>query len=169
MESSTSPTLQYGNCALCKGKGTFLGKKCTLCDGFGLWEFVVDDNEGAVRFLVDPQADVSENAKILCGQRIHSIPPDFMIQYLEWLNQGATPELYNRINDIASRRWGWAWLHTNRFAIELTLLNGIHAPDYAFALMQLSWHWLEREKQGKVEAPKNFDVPIDKEAPPVVS
>lgn len=134
-----------------------------------MWEFVVDDNEGAIRFLLDPEADVSENAKLLCGTRIHSIPPDYIVQMLTVLNNGASQEMYDRIHDIGARRWGWAWLHANRFAIELAKLNGINHPEYAFALTQLAWHWLEREKQGKVEMPKNFDVPIDKEAPTDVS
>jgi len=169
VEPSTNPALSYGDCTLCEGKGVFHGKKCAFCNGFGLWEFVVDDNEGAVRFLTDPTADVSDKAKILCGQRIHSIPPDYILQILIWLNSGATDAMAERIHDIAARRWGWAWLHTNRFAIELAKLNGIDHTEYAFGLIQLSWHWLEREKQGRIDAPKKFDVPIDNEAPPVVS
>jgi hypothetical protein len=148
----TSCQISIGKCDLCNGLGRFNGKKCPTCEGFGFWEFVVDDNEGAVRFLNDMTAEVSERSKQICGGRIHSVPLENFEQMLTVLNANVTEAAYNRIHEAASKRWGWAWVHGVRFGIALCKLNNVDYSIYAFGLIQLVWHWLEHENQDKVQA-----------------
>lgn len=168
--SSTNNSIQIGKCDLCVGTGRYDGKKCQPCQGFGFWEFVADDNEGALRFLNDMTAEVSDRAKRLCGERVNSVAPEHFRQLLTYLNSGANVEMYQRIHGAASKRWGWAWFHVTRFVIALCKLNSIDHTEYGFGIIQLAWHWLEHEGQEKVTADypplekideKNFDMSID--------
>ncbi len=154
-------TWNYASCDLCKGKGKIRTKEeCPICKGFGIWEFVAEDNEAAVRFLNDPEADVSEAAKELCGRRIAAFSPDTVDQTLLALELGSpqvgSPEFnaeWDSIHQEGAAKWGWAWVHTNRFAIALCKLNGADHLQHPYALSQLVWNWLEEEQQEKIDAP----------------
>lgn len=163
--------MTYAPCELCEGKGKIRGNEmCPNCDGFGIWDYVADDNEAAVRFLKDSEAtDVSDHAKIICWERIHSLPPDNIEQMLRVLDK-PTKESFDELHKAGSQKWGWGWLHANRFAIALCRLNGIDPKKHAYGITKVSWYWLERENQEKIEAPwvtenssKKIDVAIDKE------
>lgn len=144
--------MNYGPCDLCEGTGKILGKKeCPVCLGFGVWEFVADDNEAALRFLKDPDADVSDFAKKICGERIHSLPPDHYEAMLRVLDH--PQETLDELHMAGARKWGWAWTHANRFAIALCKLNGGDPTQHSYGLAKMAWSWLEKEKQGLVEAP----------------
>ena len=160
--------MTYGPCELCEGKGKIQeNEKCPNCDGFGIWEFVADDNDAALRFLKDVDApDVSDHAKAICGDRIHSIPPDNIEQMLRVLDH--PQESFDELHRAGSKKWGWAWLHANRFAIALCRLNGLDPKEHPYGISKVTWCWLERENQEKIEAPwvrkkdeKNVDVAID--------
>ena len=146
--------MNYATCDLCSGKGKINGsQKCPVCDGFGIWEFVADDNEAAVRFLLDPTADVSDHAKFICGERIHSVPPDHFDVMMSVLDQPTKISSFDELHEAGAVRWGWAWVHANRFAISLCRLNGGNSTEHAYGLTKLAWYWLDREKQEKVETP----------------
>jgi hypothetical protein len=144
--------MNYGPCDLCGGSGKIQGTKiCPVCDGFGVWEFIAEDNEAAVRFLNDPTADVSEYAKQICGERIHSLPPDQCETMLVILDRPTGD--YDALQLAGAERWGWAWVHANRFAIALCKLNGSDHVEHSYALSKMAWFWLDREKQTKIEVP----------------
>lgn len=171
--NSVTPHLAYGKCDVCAGTGKVSGQKCAICTGYGMWEFIIDDNHQAVEFLNDLTADVSDRAKEICGRRIHSIPIEYFNQFLKYLNTNATQEMYDKIHQLGYKRWGWAWVHTVRFAIALCKLNNLNPHEYAFAISQLAWNWLEQEKQSRVmvgeirleaspeKNSKKDDVPVD--------
>jgi hypothetical protein len=162
--------MTYGPCDLCKGSGRIRGTDtCPVCDGFGIWGFVAEDNEAAVKFLNDPTVEVSEHAKFICGERIHSLPPDQCENMLVILDRPV--EDLNALHLAGAEKWGWAWVHANRFAIALCRLNGGDPTNHVYGLTKMAWFWLEREKQVKIEVPwivennsKKDDVAIDMEA-----
>lgn len=159
--------MTYSRCELCEGKGKIRGNEvCPNCDGFGIWEYVTDDNDAALRFLNDPEADVSDHAKFICGERIHSLPPDNIEDMLRVLDHPQEP--LEALHKAGSEKWGWAWLHANRFAIALYKLNGGDPTEHPYGIAKVAWFWLDRENQQKIEAPwvseknsKKVDAPID--------
>jgi hypothetical protein len=142
---------KYDTCALCTGKGKAQGKKCPVCNGYGYWEFIEDNNHLAVKTLQTGQIFEGE-VKELCDRRMNQLTPDNMQAVLQDLS-GGTEEDFNAIHKAGAQKWGWAWVHANRFAIELCKLSGGDPTEHCLSLSRLVWIWLEEENQKKVDTP----------------
>ena len=135
----------YSQCEVCKGTGQVLQKDCPVCEGEGMWEFPANFTEEVLRAL-NLDAQVSPEAKAVCDQRIQAFTPDDVDIVLGQVNQG---DSFEALHEAGAFRWGCAWLHTNRFAIELCKLCGGDHVRHRESLSVLSWLWLEREGQQK--------------------
>ena len=60
---------------------------------------------------------------------------------------------FQGLQDAGSEKWAWAWLHANRFAVELCKLCGGVPTEHRYALSRLAWNWLSEENQKKVDVP----------------
>ena len=151
----------FDTCTLCKGSGKISSGICLICNGMGLWEFVVDDNHKAVAALVSGETPESEEAKAICDRRLAQVTPDNIQIVLAMLE---TPKKndFEALHDAGSKKWGWAWVHANRFAIELARLCGVEPTAHRAALTRLAWNWLSEEKSKKIDAP------IDKPSSPAL-
>ena len=147
----------YDTCILCHGKGKIQGRQiCPVCEGEGLWEFVVDDNARAVQCLVNGETPENEHIREICDRRLAQVTPDNFYQMMALQGSGTESD-FDALHDAGARKWGWAWAHANRFAIELARLCGGNPTEHRVALSRLAWKWLQEENQKKVDAP--IDIP----------
>jgi hypothetical protein len=144
----------FDTCALCHGSGELTTGKCPICNGFGLWEFVNEDNNLAVQSLVRGETPANEHVKELCERRLAQITPDNLESVLDLLEkEEPTDDDFNALQLDGATRWGWAWVHANRFAIELARLCGGDPTEHRYALSRIAWKWLLEENQKKIDAP----------------
>jgi hypothetical protein len=142
--------LKIDKCYSCKGNGKIDKITCPVCEGYGVWEYIPDVNDAAVTYLLNPCAVVSDEAKKICNDRITTINAN---NPLASMNLASTviddPKItaLEDLHSVGAERWGWAWLHTNRFAIELLRLHGVNPKIHSHALANLAWLWLESEGQ----------------------
>lgn len=150
---------QYDTCDLCKGKGKIYKEKlsveCPICHGYGYWEFVSEENHLAVQALLTGISPEDPHVQEICNRRLAQITPDNIEEALNFLEEGITDEGYafNAIQGNGATKWGWAWLHANRFAIELCRLCGGNSTKHRLGLSLLAWKWLKEEDQKKIDAP----------------
>jgi hypothetical protein len=156
--------LEYEHCPLCRGIGKIQETEiCPVCKGEGFWEFYPDVNHKAVVALL--QGDTRENphVKELCDRRMAQVTPDNLEAVLKLLDRsGATDDDFNALQLAGATKWGWAWVHVNRFVIELCRLCGGEATEHRYALTKLAWKWLTEENQTKIDTSKKIDASIDK-------
>jgi hypothetical protein len=144
----------YDTCALCKGKGKINRVQvCPVCKGEGLWEFVDEDNAKAVHSLLSGEAPENERVKRICEHRLASLTPDNFQDVIKAHDQPGNESDFNTLHQAGAKAYGWAWLHTNRFAIELLRLCGGDPTDHRLAMTRLSLEWLLQENQKKIDAP----------------
>jgi hypothetical protein len=143
----------FDTCTLCKGSGKVESGKCPVCKGMGLWEFVVEDNHLAVHALLTGETPESEWVKTLCNRRMAQVTPDNIEDVLRLLEASVQNTDFDALHASGAKKWGWAWVHANRFAIELCRLCGGDSTKHALALSRLAWKWLTEENQKKVDAP----------------
>lgn len=151
-------TWNYSKCDVCAGRGTLRGMEtCPACQGFGYFEFIAERNNEALEALINEAP--TEEAKATCNRRLADLTPDnvhtVLTEYGEGYVFGNDDEVqaFTALHNAGATRWGWAWLHANRFAIELCRLNGGDYVRYRLAVSKLAWKWLEEEGQQKVVAP----------------
>ena len=144
----------FDTCTLCHGSGKLADDKCPVCNGMGLWEFVSEDNHLAVQALVYGETPANPHVKELCDRRTAQVTPDNLEVVLNLLDRKeATESDFNALQLAGATKWGWAWVHANRFAIELCRLCGGESTTHRYALTKLAWKWLSEENQKKVDAP----------------
>ena len=152
------PSWSYAACDTCRGKGTLQNEVCPTCNGYGYWEFVKDERNDVALDALKGEVSNSVGTDLANG-RIAGLTPDNFYQTLIDLSEhfkygeGDEQIAFEALHNAGADRWGWAWLLTNRFAIELAKLNGYNHTEHRYALSKLVWTWLEREQQEKVEAP----------------
>jgi hypothetical protein len=147
----------FDACETCDGSGKINGRKCAFCEGTGFWEFVAEDNHLALQALRggDP---ANENIKALCDRRLKQVTPDNLGIVLALLEVEDFD--FDALQQSGAERWGWAWLHANRFAIELVKLCGGIPTQHGLACSKLAWKWLSEENQKKVDAPIDNPNPV---------
>jgi len=144
----------FDTCALCHGTGEVDDGKCPVCKGFGLWEFVAEDNHRAVVSLLQGDTPENPHVKELCDRRLAQVTPDNLEAVLKLLERTPCSENdFNALHAAGAKRWGWAWVHANRFAIELCRLCGGDPTEHRAALTKMAAKWLAEENQKKVDAP----------------
>lgn len=143
----------FDTCALCKGTGKVEAGSCPVCKGMGLWEFVVEDNHKAVTALVSGELPENETVKAMCNRRLAQVTPDNIEAVLQLLESTARNDDFEALHASGAAKWGWAWVHANRFAIELCRLCGVDSTEHRLALTRLAWKWLTEENSKKVDAP----------------
>jgi hypothetical protein len=141
---------KYDICKTCEGSGSIHGHPCVFCVGSGFWEFIAEDNYFAVEVLVNGIAPTNEKIKEICNRRLEQITPDNVSEVLA-AYAGANSD-FDAIHQAGSEKWGWAWLHTNRFVIELVKLCGGNPLEHRMACSRLAWKWLSEENQIKIDA-----------------
>ena len=133
-------------CPLCGAKPN--NENCKVCEGKGFWEFLIDDNYLAMKALLE---GVDEKVTKICNRRIAGITPDNIVALLDRLQEGFVPtsaieqKHFDALYKAGAEKWEWAWLNTNRFAIELAKLNGVDYRKYRYALGSLCFGWLITE------------------------
>lgn len=135
-------SISYGPCNVCNRKR--IKPDCWLCEGLGYYEHTPESQAVEALLRLDG-SPVSEATKRILDARFHGITPDTFLSLLVGLAvvaDGTFTELHNR----GSLKWGMAWVHTNRFAVELAKLHGIDFTEHKCALSVLSWIWLENEE-----------------------
>jgi hypothetical protein len=157
------PSWKYDTCVLCKGVGKIEGKLCVVCNGEGFWEFVAENNYLALKCLLEGETPANEEVKEICDRRLAQVNPDNLNEVLGPLEAAAKETNFDALHQAGSEKWGWAWLHANRFAIELVKLCGGVPTDHSMACSWLAWKWLSEENQKKIDAP------IDNPESPVLS
>ena len=139
-------------CPLCDGSGRFNKKSCSICECDGKWEVVVDDNYLAMQVLVNMEGG-SDKIVQICNRRIAGITPDNITSVLDHLQtglvyqQGDEQQRFDGLHKAGAKRWGWAWLNANRFAIELAKLHKADYTKYRYALSSLVFGWLIRDEK----------------------
>ena len=153
----------FDTCNLCHGSGKLQNENCPVCQGIGLWEFVSEDNHLAVLTLLNMEYHVENSrAKEICNRRLQQVTPDNIEGTLASLEKSTTEADFNALHASGAKNWGWAWVHANRFAIELARLCGSDPTAHRYGLTRLAFNWLFEENQKKVDAP------IDKFNPSVL-
>jgi hypothetical protein len=138
--------ISYDSCNLCRGTGKWHNVTCILCEGFGLHENT--DQSSAVSALLQIDGPpIDESVRNLCNSRLQGITPDNFEALLDCLTIKTSKASFDALHKHGSLKWGWAWFHTNRFAVELATLYGIKASDYRYALSMLSSIWLIKESE----------------------
>ena len=141
----------FDTCTLCRGIGKIEAETCPICKGMGLWEFVVDNNHKAVVTLLSGETPESDLIKDLCNRRLAQVTPDNIEAVLKLLERSQKTD-FEALHAFGAKKWGWAWVHANRFAIELARLCGVDSTKYSLALSRLASKWLTEENQKKVDA-----------------
>jgi hypothetical protein len=139
----------FDTCTLCKGTGKIEAGTCPVCKGMGLWEYMVNDNQKAVTALLNGEPPETETVKALCDRRLAQVTPDNIEDVIKLLEAVLKNEDFDALHASGAKRWGWAWVHANRFAIGLVNLCGVDSAKHPLAVSRLAWKWLTEENPKK--------------------
>ena len=114
-----------------------------------MWEFVVNENQKAVTALLTGETPENAAIKALCDRRLAQVTPDNIEAVLTLMESSTRNDDFEALHATGAKRWGWAWVHANRFAIELCRLCGVDSTKHPLGVTRLAWKWLSEENPKK--------------------